>query len=230
MPKATKERNCIYLLYVLAYTSIVVFVIHKCGYSYHLYPVLFFTILVLVFLALSHRSLLMPYLALLGSLIYLVIAYNAFHFSTETRERVLTVAEHLKEYRNVAILSSSVSDSFPAIIYAQSEWAMSAAFMFHLPTAYMDQREASVLSYHTPEAMTPLERRYHDMVIRDLERKPDALVMLDYESMQGLPPEFNMLEALMMDQRFISLWESYRLEREIYTTDNRRYKIYALKR
>lgn len=82
--------------------------------------------------------------------------------------------------------------------------------------------------YHTPEQMGENERFFHEKLLGDLQKLPDAIIVDESARKAGLGEmKFDFIRYLSLDVRFSELWSHYSFVQRIEGSHN--LAIYARK-
>ncbi|MFW0777679.1 MAG: hypothetical protein ACN2B6_08185 [Rickettsiales bacterium] len=197
------------LLTLLIVASSLLYIVPLTDYYYHLIPahIFVFWLGIITLLTAKQYKYCIPLL-----LIWVLpgIAMTNLH----KREVIIPFAEKVESIavgEEVAVLSSSVSPTFPMINQSGSFWGLSLPYMIHLPQAYMNARGTHAEpNYRTMDEMDETERFFTERTISDLESLP-KLIIFDKrpETQAFLEMKFDMQTYYMKQPRFQKLWKHY---------------------
>ena len=209
---------------VLALSSIVlvaVAVVQRKGWSYHYYPALCASTLLvgLAVLELLRRTLeggrrLVAYallgVMLVGSVAALLLP-RALDRDEQPVRRMATVVAREAAGGSVMIFSTQIGAAFPLVNYADVAWVSRHPSLWFLPTFYPPRPPAGGYAYRAPAEQSETERRLFDQVVEDfIAREPELVLVVSGVAEPGFPGgDFDYLEYYAQDRRFESAFEGY---------------------
>ncbi len=209
-------------LLVLICAGEVIFFAPKLFYFYHLFPVFFFSLLLFTFAKLASKEVKRMYLIMPLYFFYIFMQTDPVHVQhiIKRREEILSEAAILSQYKTICAFNTDNMLYFPMVIYAGAEWAMSPVYLEYLPNAYMRWSrvyKGQEAPYHSLEEMGENERFFHEIIIKDLQRLPDAIIIDESPLKPGFfKMRFDYLHYFMQDPRFREIWSHYELVTRVH--------------
>jgi hypothetical protein len=203
------SRNVLFFLVLVAGAE-AMYLSYKGWLFYRSYPILFFSLLLLVLGVLESGGTWRAFATILCFIGYISMIRAPFDLSKINmhRQEVLTEAGMIAPYKTVIFLNSDIVN-FPIVNYAGTESLLGMAFLEYLPVAYIRYQGTNLqIVYHDPAAMGANERFFHEKVIKNLQQLPDAIVI--FEGPVKYPHfKFDLLHYFLLDPRFQEIWRHY---------------------
>ncbi|MDX1578134.1 MAG: hypothetical protein R3266_06605 [Gemmatimonadota bacterium] len=209
---------------VLALSSIAlvaVAVVQGKGWSYHYYPALCASALLvgLAVLELLRRTLddgrrRLAY-ALVGVMVVgsvgALLVPRALDRGEEPIRRLAAVVAREAAGESVMIFSTEIGAAFPLVNYADVAWASRHPALWFLPAFYPARSAARRRAYRSPVEQGETERRLFEEVVEDFVAHEPGLVLVVTEAAEpGFPEgDFDYLEYYEQDPRFERAFEGY---------------------
>jgi len=205
------------------------------GFSYHFYPAIALSTLVLGVAVLESRDSVRNWVSSVYRVIalsvvatvVLVACVNAAvstvrpprDLEQRNMEQLVPVVRTRARGEGVYVMSYNISSAYPLLNYAGARSASRFAQLWILASAYMDQLKGTQpLRYHTPSEMSPSERFLNRAVLEDLQdQRPKLLIVLQHA--RDLPINgFRRLDYVAYfgrDPRIKRIFEDYQLVTEL---------------
>jgi hypothetical protein len=235
LQRYARHRELLGVLTLGALACLVAGAAQQKGFSYHFYPSIALSTMVLGVAVLGSHDSVRNWV----SSVYRVIALSVVatvvlgagvkaavsivrpprDLEQRNMERLVPVVRARAGGETVYVMSYNISSAYPLINYAGARSASRFAQLWILASAYMDQLKGShPLRYHTPSEMSPSERFLNQAVLEDLqEQRPKLLIVLQHA--RDLPINgFRRLDYVAYfsrDPRIHRIFEKYQFVTEL---------------
>jgi hypothetical protein len=117
-------------------------------------------------------------------------------------------------------MSTSVWPAFPVTNLSGAKWPYHFSSLWAVPALYFGEPDTPIV-YRRPDSQGPLERRFFEIVVRDLTTTPPRILIVDVSStMQAMRRRrFDFIEYLSADPAFAALFRQYRRIRRVALWD-----------
>lgn len=229
------------LLFVAFSAFLIIAMVQKKGWHYHLYPASCTAAMLIAFAILtfdqtmqkSKKLMLVKRSAIiLMFLCFIFLKATPFikPFSKMTNplavplNQLISIVNKHAYKEPIYVFSSSLPPAFPLVNYTQTRWSSRFNCLWFLPNFYSGViSTAETFPYHRIDKMDRVERSFLEKLISDIINASPAVVIVDCAPrLQGFgKTSFQYLEYFSQEPRFASFWKDY-----VFLTRVDRYKVF----
>jgi hypothetical protein len=210
------------LFIVAAWAMVLEFLLQLSAWDYRMQPVLMIGVLLGAVVLVAQKKPAAVY-AMIAMLALAMVWKNDYRYSTMqgARNKVQYAAAKMDAYaagKEAYALTTSLYDSSPASAYTHVRMAgslHSALLMF------LVVYDHPVTAYNAPENMEPLERKYYQKIIKEMQINRPALVLVSRKPLR-FPvggKDFNAIQYLMQSEEFQQIWKDYMYKETVSDVD-----------